>query len=262
MLGPLYTDRDRSPSTQVRLPSDRLPLSMLTDVQAHEPQQALRPHDPGYAPHPSVSPDSAYDATPAPAPPRSRPSFRVQIPPPPPYEPSSSSYTPSSSYAPSSSTSAYPPSSAYTPSSSTSTLPSYAPSPATFRAVPLPSPYTLPTADAFAPSFVPPQFAPQQPYASPAQLGPQPYVSAAHFGGAGGPMVSVASEEKKHCCPHCLKRFNRPSSLSIHVNTHTGAKRESCLPPRFFRCARPCVTVVPRRQRSSVPSPAAAAPST
>jgi hypothetical protein len=30
---------------------------------------------------------------------------------------------------------------------------------------------------------------------------------------------------KKHICPTCLKRFNRPSSLRIHVNTHTGATR-------------------------------------
>jgi len=34
---------------------------------------------------------------------------------------------------------------------------------------------------------------------------------------------------KKHICPTCLKRFNRPSSLRIHVNTHTGATRKSHL---------------------------------
>ncbi|KAJ2927829.1 hypothetical protein H1R20_g9271, partial [Candolleomyces eurysporus] len=39
--------------------------------------------------------------------------------------------------------------------------------------------------------------------------------------GADGP-----SNGKKHICPTCLKRFNRPSSLRIHVNTHTGATRE------------------------------------
>ncbi|KAJ7117162.1 hypothetical protein C8R44DRAFT_792048 [Mycena epipterygia] len=33
-------------------------------------------------------------------------------------------------------------------------------------------------------------------------------------------------EGKKHVCPTCTKRFNRPSSLRIHVNTHTGATRE------------------------------------
>ncbi|KAJ7908492.1 hypothetical protein B0H13DRAFT_2016504 [Mycena leptocephala] len=34
-----------------------------------------------------------------------------------------------------------------------------------------------------------------------------------------------AEEGKKHVCPTCAKRFNRPSSLRIHVNTHTGATR-------------------------------------
>jgi hypothetical protein len=37
---------------------------------------------------------------------------------------------------------------------------------------------------------------------------------------------------KKHECPHCSKRFNRPSSLRIHVNTHTGLKRT---PPFILR---------------------------
>lgn len=31
---------------------------------------------------------------------------------------------------------------------------------------------------------------------------------------------------KKHVCPICQKRFNRPSSLRIHLNTHTGATRK------------------------------------
>lgn len=30
---------------------------------------------------------------------------------------------------------------------------------------------------------------------------------------------------KKHVCKTCNKRFNRPSSLRIHINTHTGATR-------------------------------------
>ncbi|OSD01912.1 hypothetical protein PYCCODRAFT_456369 [Trametes coccinea BRFM310] len=47
---------------------------------------------------------------------------------------------------------------------------------------------------------------------------------------AAGPARAKASpatddSERRHCCPHCNKRFNRPSSLAIHVNTHTGAKR-------------------------------------
>ena len=36
---------------------------------------------------------------------------------------------------------------------------------------------------------------------------------------------TAEDSERRHCCPHCNKRFNRPSSLAIHVNTHTGAKR-------------------------------------
>jgi len=30
---------------------------------------------------------------------------------------------------------------------------------------------------------------------------------------------------RKHVCSTCFKRFNRPSSLRIHLNTHTGATR-------------------------------------
>ncbi|KAI0267326.1 hypothetical protein BC834DRAFT_870921 [Gloeopeniophorella convolvens] len=33
---------------------------------------------------------------------------------------------------------------------------------------------------------------------------------------------------RRHACPHCAKRFNRPSSLAIHVNTHTGDKPFKC----------------------------------
>ena len=41
--------------------------------------------------------------------------------------------------------------------------------------------------------------------------------------------------EKKHFCPHCGKAFNRPSSLRIHQNTHTGEKRTSSLSfPLFY----------------------------
>ncbi|KAF9264427.1 hypothetical protein L218DRAFT_862976, partial [Marasmius fiardii PR-910] len=33
---------------------------------------------------------------------------------------------------------------------------------------------------------------------------------------------------KKHVCPTCSKRFSRPSSLKIHVNTHTGETPFRC----------------------------------
>lgn len=48
-------------------------------------------------------------------------------------------------------------------------------------------------------------------------------------GGGGG---KDGKDGKRHTCPHCNKRFNRPSSLKIHLNTHTGAKRTS--PSIFF----------------------------
>lgn len=38
--------------------------------------------------------------------------------------------------------------------------------------------------------------------------------------------LSGSHNGKKHVCPTCSKRFNRPSSLRIHVNTHTGATRK------------------------------------
>lgn len=38
----------------------------------------------------------------------------------------------------------------------------------------------------------------------------------------------LAKEDKKHICTVCNKRFNRPSSLRIHVNTHTGATPFLC----------------------------------
>ncbi|KIL56241.1 hypothetical protein M378DRAFT_532189 [Amanita muscaria Koide BX008] len=47
-----------------------------------------------------------------------------------------------------------------------------------------------------------------------------------HAGGTAG---------KKHICPTCSKRFNRPSSLRIHVNTHTGATPFRC---PFPNCGR------------------------
>ncbi|KAF8874872.1 hypothetical protein CPB84DRAFT_1689911, partial [Gymnopilus junonius] len=43
------------------------------------------------------------------------------------------------------------------------------------------------------------------------------------------------SNGKKHVCPTCFKRFNRPSSLRIHVNTHTGATPFRCPWPNCGR---------------------------
>lgn len=45
--------------------------------------------------------------------------------------------------------------------------------------------------------------------------------------------LSGEDDGKKHVCPTCLKRFNRPSSLRIHVNTHTGATRKFFLLSSF-----------------------------
>ena len=40
------------------------------------------------------------------------------------------------------------------------------------------------------------------------------------------PADKQSDSGRRHACPHCAKRFNRPSSLAIHVNTHTGDKRK------------------------------------
>lgn len=56
-------------------------------------------------------------------------------------------------------------------------------------------------------------------------------------------MTTDAADDKKHCCPHCDKRFNRPSSLNIHVNTHTGAKRSHFFPlNQLGGCVNECPT--------------------
>ncbi|KAK2465844.1 hypothetical protein APHAL10511_001485 [Amanita phalloides] len=47
--------------------------------------------------------------------------------------------------------------------------------------------------------------------------------------------VSGGAAGKKHICPTCSKRFNRPSSLRIHVNTHTGATPFRCPWPNCGR---------------------------
>ncbi|THU88571.1 hypothetical protein K435DRAFT_761759 [Dendrothele bispora CBS 962.96] len=40
--------------------------------------------------------------------------------------------------------------------------------------------------------------------------------------------LSDEGDDKKHICTLCRKRFNRPSSLRIHMNTHTGATPFCC----------------------------------
>ncbi|EKM58818.1 uncharacterized protein PHACADRAFT_135949 [Phanerochaete carnosa HHB-10118-sp] len=60
---------------------------------------------------------------------------------------------------------------------------------------------------------------PASPQMSP---GPRPETLAATRRG------SQADEERRHACPTCGKAFNRPSSLAIHVNTHTGARPFEC----------------------------------
>ncbi|GAA5887294.1 hypothetical protein JCM16303_006579 [Sporobolomyces ruberrimus] len=39
---------------------------------------------------------------------------------------------------------------------------------------------------------------------------------------------SGSTETGKYCCPHCSKRFARPSSLRIHTFSHTGEKPFTC----------------------------------
>ncbi|CDO69477.1 hypothetical protein BN946_scf184817.g37 [Trametes cinnabarina] len=55
--------------------------------------------------------------------------------------------------------------------------------------------------------------------------------SAADGPGRGKASPATDDSERRHCCTHCNKRFNRPSSLAIHVNTHTGAKPFTCAYP-------------------------------
>lgn len=49
------------------------------------------------------------------------------------------------------------------------------------------------------------------------------------------PADKQSDSGRRHACPHCAKRFNRPSSLAIHVNTHTGDKPFKC---PFLNCGR------------------------
>lgn len=47
---------------------------------------------------------------------------------------------------------------------------------------------------------------------------------------------ATAPNIAKYLCEYCQKRFNRPSSLKIHVNTHTGDKPYPCTFPGCGRC--------------------------
>ncbi|KDR75239.1 hypothetical protein GALMADRAFT_249226 [Galerina marginata CBS 339.88] len=50
------------------------------------------------------------------------------------------------------------------------------------------------------------------------------------------PLDDSASSSSKYECSYCGKGFNRPSSLKIHLNSHTGEKRKSY--HRFFALRR------------------------
>lgn len=53
--------------------------------------------------------------------------------------------------------------------------------------------------------------------------------------GDGKAAADCGDNTKRHVCPTCSKRFNRPSSLRIHVNTHTGATPFRCPYPNCGR---------------------------
>lgn len=89
---------------------------------------------------------------------------------------------------------------------------------------------------------------------SPRSASPPPRALAP--GSPGRSRSSNSDEERKHACPECGKAFNRPSSLAIHVNTHTGAKR-ACA-----RLSRPVSSLTSYRQPSSARSQDAAGGST
>ncbi|TDL26165.1 hypothetical protein BD410DRAFT_716077 [Rickenella mellea] len=60
-----------------------------------------------------------------------------------------------------------------------------------------------------------------------------------NFGGSSEESASDTRKSTpvaKYECPYCAKRFNRPSSLKIHINTHTGEKPFQCPHPGCGRC--------------------------
>ncbi|KAG8907439.1 hypothetical protein FRB99_004234 [Tulasnella sp. 403] len=62
---------------------------------------------------------------------------------------------------------------------------------------------------------------------------------------------SSAAGSAKYVCEYCQKRFNRPSSLKIHVNTHTGEKPFKC---PFPGCGRRFSVMSNMRRHSRVHS--------
>jgi len=75
----------------------------------------------------------------------------------------------------------------------------------------------------------PPMSAGQMPYASPPK-------AATHYQAPIVQQVNMhvrarRTEIKKHYCPTCPKSFLRPSSLDVHMRTHTGAKPFYCRLP-------------------------------
>ncbi|KAK0448396.1 uncharacterized protein EV420DRAFT_1483408 [Desarmillaria tabescens] len=78
----------------------------------------------------------------------------------------------------------------------------------------------------------PPTLIPSHPYVPPQPLRkPSSQDTRSHPGAPVSlphllPSDSDEDESKKHICTVCKKRFRRPSSLNIHINTHTGATLE------------------------------------
>ncbi|KAF7318556.1 hypothetical protein HMN09_00365900 [Mycena chlorophos] len=99
---------------------------------------------------------------------------------------------------------------------------------------PVPSPPVYSTSYSFDPETASPSASTRPPFRSPPSRWASPPPSEgsdehrdeSHFSEEGDDAVPAGWKGRKHVCPTCQKRFNRPSSLRIHVNTHTGATRE------------------------------------